>query len=356
MPGHDIIVIGASAGGVQALSRLVELLPDDFPAAVFIVLHTSPDGPGLLPSVLSKAGRLRALSPDDKSKIEPGRIYVAPPDHHLLVERERIRVVRGPKENRHRPAIDPLFRSAAFAFGPRVVGIVLTGLLDDGTAGLWAVKNCNGIAVVQDPSEAIFPDMPLNALRSVEVDYTLPVADIAALAIKLAREPAPKGEHRVPDKLKLETEFVMMERDIGDMGALGKPSAFTCPSCRGALWELREGNLLRYRCHVGHAYSSQTLLAEQSEALETALYSALRATEEKAAALRRIASMFDDKMPKQKASYETKATEHDQSADMIRRLLAGKNADRLSRGNHRVQQRPVNTFGVSGQSARDNRR
>src|SRR5437588_6269412 len=168
MPGHDVIVIGASAGGVEALMALTGTLPRDLPAAVFVVLHIPAQSPSLLPSILSRVGSLKVVHATDGAKIEHGCIYVAPPDHHILLERGKVRVVRGPKENRHRPAVDPLFRSAALAYGPRVVGVILTGSLDDGTAGLLAVKRRGGIAVVQDPNEALYSSMPLNALTHVE--------------------------------------------------------------------------------------------------------------------------------------------------------------------------------------------
>src|SRR5438067_12132886 len=181
MPGHDTIVIGASAGGVDALQQLVAGLPADLPAAVFVVLHISPHGPSVLPRILSRAGPLRAAHPKDREAIRPGRVYVAPPDYHLLVSNGRVRVTRGPRENGHRPAVDALFRPAARSRGPRVVGAVLSGVLDDGTAGLLAVKQAGGLAVVQNPADALYSGMPQSALDNVAVDYTLPVADIPAV-------------------------------------------------------------------------------------------------------------------------------------------------------------------------------
>jgi|SRR5882724_1676203 len=189
MPGHEIIVVGASAGGVEALMKLVHGLSRNLAASVFIVLHLPAQGSSVLPSILKHAGILNAQHPIDQQKIEMGNIYVAPPDHHLLIEQGLIRVVRGPKENRHRPAIDALFRSAAIAYGAQVVGVVLTGALDDGTAGLLAIKQRNGIAIVQDPNDAIYPDMPRSALKHVAVDYCVPIAEIGPLLVRLVNEP-----------------------------------------------------------------------------------------------------------------------------------------------------------------------
>ena len=190
MANRDIVVIGASAGGMEALQKLVSRLPAGLPASLFVVWHLSPGVKSILPSILTKAGALPAVHPQDGDRIEPGRIYVAPNDHHMLLENGYIRVARGPKENRFRPAVDPLFRSAAYVYGPRVIGVVLTGALDDGTAGLWTIKLRGGTAIVQEPEEALIRGMPLNALDNVAVDYRLPVAEIGELLPSLVREPA----------------------------------------------------------------------------------------------------------------------------------------------------------------------
>ena len=190
MANRDIVVIGASAGGMEALQKLVSRLPAGLPASLFVVWHLSPGVKSILPSILTKAGALPAVHPQDGDRIEPGRIYVAPNDHHMLLENGYIRVARGPKENRFRPAVDPLFRSAAYVYGARAVGVVLTGALDDGTAGLWTIKLRGGTAIVQEPEEALIRGMPLNALDNVAVDYRLPVAEIGELLPSLVREPA----------------------------------------------------------------------------------------------------------------------------------------------------------------------
>jgi two-component system chemotaxis response regulator CheB len=252
MAGHDIIVIGASAGGVQALVTLVGSLPQKLAAAIFVVLHIPAESPSLLSDILSRSGPLMAVPAVDCMDIEHRRIYVAPPDQHLLIERGHVRVVRGPRENRHRPAADPLFRSAARVYGPRVVGVILTGALDDGTAGLLTVKRQGGIAVVQDPDEALYPSMPMSALANVAVDYRLPLSKIGPLLVRLAGEQVEEnGEHPVSKDMEIKLEDMDVETLHNDERA-GKPSGFSCPECGGVLWEIEDGDLLRFRCRVGH--------------------------------------------------------------------------------------------------------
>ena len=296
MARKDIVVVGASAGGMEALQRLVERLPRDFPAAVFIVWHLSPGAKSMLPQILSKAGPLKAAHPQDGDPIEPGRIYVAPNDHHMLLEKGYIRVARGPKENRFRPAVDPLFRSAAYAYGPRVIGVVLTGALDDGTAGLWTIKLRGGTAIVQEPAEALIRSMPLNALENVEIDYKLPVSGIADLLARLVREPAPAPPQvAAQESEKTAREIrIAKERDALEEGSLqlGEFSPFTCPECHGVLAMLREGRIIRFRCHTGHAFSTDTLLTSNSEQLEARLWDAVRASDEAVILLNRLGEEF----------------------------------------------------------------
>lgn len=298
--GHDIIVIGASAGGVEALQKLVRDLPSDLPAALFVVMHVSPEGPGLLPSILAGAGQLPASHPKDRDVIKIGNIYVAPPNYHIMLDKGIIRVARGPKENRHRPAIDPLFRSAARVYGPRVVGVILTGMLDDGTAGLLAVKQHGGIAVVQDPIDALYPSMPMSALRRVsDADYTVPLSKMGSLLARLAREqpeaplsssvPEQKGDNGVSERIEIEDEFALSDNlPVDTIEKIGTPSTIACPECHGTLWEVSDNGLLRFRCRVGHAYTAQTLLSEHAESLESALWIALRTLEESASLNRRL--------------------------------------------------------------------
>ncbi len=324
---RDVVAIGASAGGVAALKRLIAALPADYGGALFVVMHISPEAHSELPAILSRAGTLPAVHATDRMPIQHGRIHVAPPDYHLLLERGLVRVVQGPRENRHRPAIDPLFRSAAWAYGPRAVGVILTGYLDDGTAGLWAIKSCGGVTVVQEPTEAQNPEMPMNALMHNRIDHRLPLEGIAALLTRLALEtPSPLEPPDPPPHLEDEVESAKLNRSLHRGGALGALSPFTCPACRGALWELEEGDHLRYRCHTGHAYSHASLLVDQGLAVEESLYTAVRTIEEKAAALRRLAARWPDHIPDVKRDYEQRAVDLEQSADTLRGMLAGQRA------------------------------
>jgi two-component system, chemotaxis family, protein-glutamate methylesterase/glutaminase len=327
LPGHDIIVVGASAGGVEALSTLVHGLPADLPAALFVVLHVPAQAPSLLPAILNRVSPLLISQAIDGEKIQHGHIYVAPPDYHLLVERDFVRVIRGPKENRSRPAVDPLFRSAALAYGPRVVGVILTGALDDGTVGMRALKSRGGIGVVQDPNEALYSGMPRSAMENSKIDFILPLSEIASLLVHLANQEAEEeGAYPVPDDLKTEGEIAEQGLDSEQMVAsvynLGVTSAFTCPECHGTLWELRDGELLRYRCHVGHAFTANSLEAEQSEALEDALWSGLRALEEKAVFAKRMAARAHERKNYRAAeSFQKKAALASKHAEIVRNIL-----------------------------------
>src|SRR5262245_14798634 len=222
MPGHDIIVIGASAGGVEALSKVVKDFPRDLPAAVFIALHHPAHSDSVLPKILTRKGHLLAVHAEDGLLIQLGRIYVAPPDQHMLIKRGYIRVVHGPRENGSRPAIDPMFRTAALAYGKRVVGVILSGALDDGTAGLVAVKRRGGIAMVQDPEEALYSGMPRSAIDNNEVDYILQASEIASTLERLAAEPVGKGgEEPVGDEMEHEADIA--ELDLEALHASDKP-------------------------------------------------------------------------------------------------------------------------------------
>lgn len=324
MSRHDIIVVGASAGGVEALTQMARNLPPDLAAAIFVVVHVPAHSPSALPTILNRAGKLPALHPRDGEAIQYGHIYVAPPDCHLLIRRGYIRLARGPKENSHRPAVDPLFRTAARAYRSQVIGVVLSGMLDDGTAGLTAVKRQGGIAIVQDPKEALFSGMPRSAVESVDVDHILPVGDITPVLVSLTREPA-VAQGVSPMSGEMETESDMAELDLAALQQderPGTPSGFACPACGGALWELHDGELTRFRCRVGHAFSAKSLLAEQSEAMETALWVALRALEESGALAHRLAKRARRQNQVALAErFQKRAQEAEQQAAVIQQLL-----------------------------------
>ena len=277
MATKDIIVIGASAGGVDALQRLCSMLPTDLPAAVFVVQHLSPTARSMLPQLLARAGPLPVRAPQDGDPIEQGMIYVAGPDLHLLLRDGRVLARRGPYENRTRPAVNALFRSAAVAYGSRVIGVVLTGLLDDGTEGLIAIKAAGGTSVVQDPSDAEWPSMPQNAVKRDHVDHVAPLADLAELLANLTREEAGPSiplppEYAAEDRIAAQ-DFAVMEPDIVTPG---EASRISCPDCGGVLNQIVAENEIRFRCQVGHAFTPLGLADAQNEELERALGVAVR--------------------------------------------------------------------------------
>ena len=285
-----IVVIGASSGGIEALRQLIGGLSPDFPAPICVVLHTSPHSPGLLGKILANAGTLPAATAATGMQLKPGHIYVAPPDHHLLIEPDGLCLGRGPKENRFRPAIDPLFRSAAQVYGAGAVGVILTGNLDDGSAGLRTIKQLGGIAIVQDPHDALFPAMPTNALRHVAADYVVSLAEMVG-ALREATTGDVEGRRiEAPEGVRVEVAIAKEDRAVDrTVQRIGEPSVFACPDCHGVLLELKERGILRFRCHTGHAYSAETLLTALNEGIENALWSAVRAVEEGRFLLERMA-------------------------------------------------------------------
>jgi two-component system chemotaxis response regulator CheB len=284
MEAERLVVIGASAGGVRPLEELVAGFRPDFGAPVLIVLHVSPRHRSLLPDILSAAGPVPAQHAQNGETLEPGRIYVAPPDHHLLVDGSQIVLTRGPKENHYRPSIDLLFRSAAYHFGNRATGIVLSGSLSDGSSGLFSIKRAGGIAVIQDPSEAVYSSMPLSALRQVDIDYTLAAAEIGLLLNELVREPTPNeptgaGPYRLA--LKQEVDFAAGKPEATmNIVQNHDPSPYTCPDCAGVLFRVHEGIQDRFRCHTGHGFSAAALFSEYFESMEGKLWESLRAMQE----------------------------------------------------------------------------
>lgn len=278
-----VVVAGTSAGGLSALKKLVSQLPKDFPLPVLVVRHISADATGnVLLDELNKLNTLKCQHAKSGSNLKPGCLYLAPSDHHLMIGRDlKILVTKGAQENRSRPAIDPLFRSAAVAFGPGVIGILLTGYLDDGTSGMKAIKRCGGTCIVQDPEEAEYPDMPRNAMNNVKVDHCLPIAEMGALLYQLILRKLPKRKP-VPGDVLIEAKIA--ERTLSDLSSvnkLGDQVPFNCPGCGGVLWKIEKDSSLRFRCHTGHAYTAASLLAEQTKKIEETMWTALRMFEER---------------------------------------------------------------------------
>jgi two-component system, chemotaxis family, protein-glutamate methylesterase/glutaminase len=287
MNASHAVVIGASAGGVAALLELAAALPKDLQAVVGMVLHVG-SRPSVLPELLTARGGMTAIHPQDGQPLVPGTIYVAPPDLHMVFTSDQVRLSRAARENHARPAIDPLFRSTALAWRERAVGVVLTGELDDGTAGLAAIKQCGGTAIVQDPATAVQPSRPASALQNVPVDHCLPVEQIPAAVIQRVGRMANTAAGP-PEQLQLEYEVFGGKRVMENLSRIGKPSSLTCPDCGGGLWEVNGSKPLRYRCHTGHAFSARTLENAQVELAEHSLWSSVRALQEREILLRRLA-------------------------------------------------------------------
>ncbi|SRR5579883_132712 len=288
MANRDILAIGASAGGFDALRFLANKFPKDFPASVLVVIHLPSQFPSELDAILTKAGPLPASFAKDGETMKRGHVYLAPRERHLLVDGDRLQWGAGPRENNTRPAIDPLLRSAALCCGARAVGAVLTGTQGDGASGLQALKACGGVTVVQDPSDAAFPEMPATALNLAKPDHVVALAAMPALFDKLARSPA--GAARpVPGEIKYEVEIARSGRaTMTDMDRIGRRSVLACPDCHGVMWEIDDDNLVRYRCHVGHAYTAELMGVALEENLSRALGSALRALEERVSLAERL--------------------------------------------------------------------
>jgi two-component system, chemotaxis family, protein-glutamate methylesterase/glutaminase len=312
-----VVVAGASAGGVEALVALVRSLPADFPYPVIVVLHVAPTGTSVLPAILARACRLAVASPADGEQMRPGHVYVAPPDVHLVVEETHLRLSQAPRENGHRPAIDPTMRSAAAVYDGDTIGIVLSGSRDDGTAGLMAIKANGGTAIVQDPEEALYPAMPRSAMAHVEPDAVLRIAGMAAWILE--HRPAPdgtNGEAPMSAKEPDDDPRLTAVPGTGDLprSATGDGTRYTCPDCGGVLFEQQEAGLTRFRCSVGHVFSMESLAVEQARHLEGAMWTAVRALEDRAELLQQMARSSDrTERPRSARAFEA------QAADLVRR-------------------------------------
>jgi len=322
MPNRNIIVIGGSSGATGPLREILARFRPDLPAAVFVVLHTAPSGFGALATVTSAAGKLPVREAEDGLKIENGHVYLAVPDRHLLLDGGHMALGRGPRENLSRPAIDPLFRSAALCCGPRVIGVVLSGRLSDGAAGLNAIKRCGGMTVVQHPNDALADDMPRRALEATTVDLCVAGTRIGDNLAELASEQAGHAVP-IPPEIRLEVEIAAGGRaDSKGISTMADPVPLTCPSCGGVLSIARQGPPLRFRCQVGHAYTVDTLATEKDSQVDEALRVALRISEERAELVRRLAKDCQQSGRLAIArSYDAKADEYRKYADVIRRVM-----------------------------------
>jgi len=293
MNARRLVVVSASAGGLDPLRTILSGIPDTFPAAIGIVLHTSPESPGLAPEILDRVSRIPVTTAFDGQRLEAAHAYFAPVDRHLVVEPGHLRVIRGPREHRFRPAIDPLFRSAAQVFGSAAIGVLLSGNLDDGTAGLGAISRLGGTAVVQEPGDAAFPSMVTTAIERLNVDYVLPASGVADLLARLTAEPEKGGPTDVPAQIGIEVDIAKEENPrVAGLEKIGKPSPFACPDCSGVLLEITEGGRIRFRCHTGHACSAESLLAAMNDGVEGAMMAAVRALEEAALLMRSVGAQL----------------------------------------------------------------
>jgi two-component system chemotaxis response regulator CheB len=320
MSTRDIIAIGGSTGALDALKHIFADLPADLPAAVFVVRHIAANGGDMLANILDAAGPIAVKTAAEGDLIKNGQAYVAPAGHHLLVDNGTIRLGQGPRENMVRPAVDPLFRSVALSYGPRVIAVVLSGMLDDGAAGLAAVKRCGGLTVVQDPADAEAADMPLSALDACDVDYRAPAGKLAQVLARLTKEPAPPA-CPVPGDIALEVQIAAGRPSTTEgIARIAVPVALSCPSCSGVLSEIAEPSRLRFRCQIGHAYTASVLDKEQEAAVAEAVGIALRVLEERHTLLIKMATDAERRGQKLSArQYTERAAGFRQQADSIRK-------------------------------------
>jgi two-component system chemotaxis response regulator CheB len=330
---RDIVVVGASAGGVESLIAFVGALEANLPATILVVLHVPASGASALPRILERAGKLPVEIARPQQELLSGKIVIAPPDRHLVVIGDQLRTSHGPRENGHRPAVDVLFRSAARACGPRVIGVVLSGSLDDGTAGAIAIKERGGIVLAQDPAEAAYPGMPQSVIKHVDVTEIASADRLGVAVSRLCRTPAiPREDVVGPDLVLAEVETAAMLDSPSPAAEFpNQHAAFGCPECHGALFEIEDGGLLRFRCRLGHAWSSHGLLLEQAQSLENALWMALRTLEEKATLSTQLAERAAERGSVLSFKrFTEQAHEATRSAALVRRLLESPPTDAAS--------------------------
>jgi len=319
MANRDLLAIGASAGGFEALRFLVGKFPRDLPASVLIVLHLPSQYRSELDAILTESGPLPAAFAAEGEPLKRSRIYIAQPGSHLLTDGNQLHLGFGPRENNSRPAIDPMLRSVGLCCGPHAVGVILTGTLGDGAAGLVALKRCGGITVVQDPDDATYPEMPIAALSRAKPDHVTPLAAMPTLLTTLVAQPAGPAVP-VPDMVQYEVEVARSGRtNMSNMDRMGRRSVLACPDCHGVMWEIDEDELVRYRCHVGHAYTAELMSLALDENLTRALGSALRALDERIALAERMSKQARDSGRGHLAkSWADKIREFEREADTIR--------------------------------------
>jgi two-component system chemotaxis response regulator CheB len=318
---RDILAIGASAGGVEALMTLARGFQKDLPASVLMTLHLSSEFRSSLDELLNMAGPLPAHFATHGESLHKGQIYIAPPNSHLLVDGDRAHLGRGPRENNSRPAIDPMLRSAAACCGSRVIGVVLTGTLGDGASGLWAVGQCGGLTVVQDPDDAAFADMPRAALEKIDPDHVAPLKDMPKLLDGLVRQAAGAAVD-VPDRIRAEVAIARGDESMIDMDRIGRRSVLSCPDCGGVMWEMDEGELTRFRCHVGHTYTAEHINLAIDDSLRRALGAAQRALEERVALTRKLHEQaIANGRRLTAANWGAKAEEYEREMQVIRAAI-----------------------------------
>jgi two-component system, chemotaxis family, protein-glutamate methylesterase/glutaminase len=318
---RDLVVIGASAGGVDVLKRVVAALPPDLGAAVCIVLHVAPSSPSALARILARSGPLACCEAGDGDRLERGQILVAPPDRHLVVEGDRVRLSTGPRENGHRPAVDALFRSAAHARDGRVIGVVLSGNRDDGAAGLATIKAGGGAAIVQDPADALYPGMPTSAIASVEVDVVVPAEHIAGAIAAMVKPDDPSPSDPNDPSHPSDPPAPPSPRPRDEVGP-PNPLISICPECGGVLTEGQVAGVVQWSCHVGHRYSPESLADSQAASVEAAMWTAIRALEERSAMLERMADQSSARAQRRSAGrFRHQARDAREQAQLVRAAL-----------------------------------
>lgn len=322
MANRDLIVIGGSAGATAPLKSILSGLPESLPAAVAVTLHVPAESTGILRTVAAAACRLPVKNAEDGEPVRRGQVYLAPPGRHLLVIEERVKLGDGPRENLARPAIDPLFRSAAISFGPRTIGVVLSGMLDDGAFGLAAIKQCGGVALVQAPGDAIASEMPVAALEASPADLIAEAPHLAEAIVRYAGEP-PGPALPIPRDLQLEVEIAAGgPTNTKLLEQFAEPVALTCPDCGGVLSQIKGEKSLRFRCQVGHGYTARALFTRQEGQVDEALRVALRIVEERAELVGRMArEAIHGGWTGMARMYERRSAEYRAHAETLRRAV-----------------------------------